>query len=163
MPSKHGKRAVRISDGKPCPKCGRTMGRYQHHPDWLPRDGRVFYRWWDKCNPCGHVQLYAEAKEEPERKPQLPANDRMRVEAGNSHFRAAGAAMFDGKQWLALDAEGNTIGVCLTRTEAWRLADSCGMIEVQFGGIDGQNPGRGVEADPDGGEQPANPPDNSTA
>lgn len=121
--------------GELCPKCSKPMQRYKHLSDWRPREGQPFhYAYWDRCFPCQHIQHYEAAKIydiEPELELEVaPAPYQGPTKLSTSYYRAAGAAMYDGENWLALDAEGQTIGVCLTRTEAWRIADSCGMIEV---------------------------------
>lgn len=53
---------VPIAGGKPCPKCGKAMQRYEHSADWRPKRGRNFYRFWDRCGPCSRVQHYSKAK-----------------------------------------------------------------------------------------------------
>lgn len=57
---------VKVADGAPCPKCGRPMGRFNHAEDWEPRPQQpYFFRYWDKCVPCGHMQMYEAAKVYP--------------------------------------------------------------------------------------------------
>lgn len=51
--------------GKACPKCGKPMQRWVHSIDWTPRRGHGFYNWWDKCEPCKHLQHYTEAHVDP--------------------------------------------------------------------------------------------------
>ena len=46
-----------IAGGKPCPKCEQLMQRYEHG------DGRWhYYRYWDVCSICRHIQHYGAAK-----------------------------------------------------------------------------------------------------
>jgi hypothetical protein len=52
---------LHVSD-KACPRCDREMMRMEHTPDWLPREGRYWYRFWDRCFSCGHIRHYEEAK-----------------------------------------------------------------------------------------------------
>lgn len=62
---KIGKKATRqIGIGETCPKCKKKMLRYEHAGTWKPGDtGKaVYYLWWDRCEPCRHVQHYEEAK-----------------------------------------------------------------------------------------------------
>lgn len=56
------RRVLPIDGGKPCPKCNRLMQRYKHIPEWKPAPGIIFFIWWDRCLPCGHIQNYAGAK-----------------------------------------------------------------------------------------------------
>jgi hypothetical protein len=55
-------RRVRLGPGAPCPKCHRQMDRFEHGPDWQPRPHHYYFRYWDTCSPCGHVQLYHGAR-----------------------------------------------------------------------------------------------------
>lgn len=54
--------AVQIEGGADCPKCGVAMQRYEHSAGWMPRSGRNWYRYWDRCGPCFHIQHYEAAK-----------------------------------------------------------------------------------------------------
>lgn len=59
---KKRKSAALIGEGIPCPRCKRTMGRYEHGPNWRPKQNQPYYfRYWDKCR-CGYMQLYEAAK-----------------------------------------------------------------------------------------------------
>lgn len=50
--------------GLACPKCNRSMQRLMHGPDWRPRaDQAYWFKYWDYCQPCRHVQHYEVAKE----------------------------------------------------------------------------------------------------
>lgn len=53
---------VPIPGGLPCPKCKRPMQRCEHKPWWCPKPGHYFYRYWDKCHRCRHLQHYEAAK-----------------------------------------------------------------------------------------------------
>jgi hypothetical protein len=55
-------KSVVVGKGNPCPKCGVTMKRYEHEPNWFPKVGGYGFKYWDRCWPCGHIQHYAEAK-----------------------------------------------------------------------------------------------------
>lgn len=57
------KKARHVGEGSPCPKCGQTMRRCEHGPEWKPRaDQPYYFAYWDKCRPCGHMQHYEAAK-----------------------------------------------------------------------------------------------------
>lgn len=49
------RRVLQIEGGKACPKCNRLMQRYKHVPEWKPAPGIVFFMFWDRCIPCGHI------------------------------------------------------------------------------------------------------------
>lgn len=52
-----------IPGGQPCPKCRKGMQRVEHGPEWKPKSEQPYYfRFWDKCAPCRHIQHYEEAK-----------------------------------------------------------------------------------------------------
>lgn len=53
---------VKILGGNDCPKCNRPMQRYEHGPLWKPQPGRNSFEFWDRCEPCGHLQHYPQAK-----------------------------------------------------------------------------------------------------
>lgn len=39
------------------------MQRYQHPPAWKPKPGQPYhFAYWDRCKPCGHMQMYEAAK-----------------------------------------------------------------------------------------------------
>lgn len=39
------------------------MKRYEHGPLWKPKEGQPYYfRYWDKCSRCLHLQHYEVAK-----------------------------------------------------------------------------------------------------
>ncbi len=49
--------------GDDCPKCGTSMVRREHPKGWVPRIGQPFYyRYWDMCPNCSHLQHYDDAK-----------------------------------------------------------------------------------------------------
>lgn len=64
---KHGRdpHPIRTGGGLACPKCGVPMQRFRHSAGWKPLPDRLFYRYWDICSPCRHMQHYAEAKVSP--------------------------------------------------------------------------------------------------
>lgn len=47
--------------GLECPKCAEFMQRYKHSKKWQPQPHRGHYTYWDRCEPCGHIQHYADA------------------------------------------------------------------------------------------------------
>ena len=50
--------------GNSCPKCGEPMQRCMHKEQWQPRPNQAYwFIYWDKCRPCGHIQLYEVAKQ----------------------------------------------------------------------------------------------------
>ena len=51
-----------IAGGLSCPKCKRLMQRCEHKPEWTPRPGRFYFRFWDVCRKCRHIQHYEFAK-----------------------------------------------------------------------------------------------------
>lgn len=55
-------KAIKISGGKPCPKCDMPMQRKEHPEGFKPKPGRNWFRYWDHCIPCGHVQHYESAR-----------------------------------------------------------------------------------------------------
>ena len=55
------KKARPIEGGLACPKCRAVMQRYEHSPNWKPLPGKYWFRFWDRCLPCQHVQHYHEA------------------------------------------------------------------------------------------------------
>ena len=53
----------RIEGGASCPKCRIGMQRFKHPDNWQPPQHRkVFFRYWDQCPRCKHLQHYEEAK-----------------------------------------------------------------------------------------------------
>jgi hypothetical protein len=51
----------RIEGGLSCPKCNRK--RFEHAAGWKPKIHQPHYfKFWDRCIPCRHVQLYETAK-----------------------------------------------------------------------------------------------------
>lgn len=61
--SKKSKKAVRVGTGGTCPKDFSRMGRFEHPPGWQPRPGQPYYfRSWDICRKCGHIQHYEQNK-----------------------------------------------------------------------------------------------------
>lgn len=60
---KIGKRATKeIEGGGKCPKCGKRMKRYEHAGTWEPTPGKYHFKFWDRCEPCRHIQHYEAAK-----------------------------------------------------------------------------------------------------
>lgn len=49
---------ISVGEGEECPKCGEVMERFKHSPGWKPQEGRGYFRFWDRCQPCGHFQNY---------------------------------------------------------------------------------------------------------
>ncbi len=57
------KRSVPDGIGNPCPKCSKPMERMKHGPTWkLKKDQPYYFRYWDRCRPCHHIQHYETAK-----------------------------------------------------------------------------------------------------
>lgn len=67
--SRRKSNAIKCDGGKICPKCHQNMQRYEHPPGWVPRPRHFWFRYWDRCDPCGHMQLYSEARVEASRAP----------------------------------------------------------------------------------------------
>jgi hypothetical protein len=62
-----GKRTVKeIVGGLSCPKCGKTMQRYEHAGTWVPHPWKYHFSYWDRCMPCRHMQHYEAAKVYPD-------------------------------------------------------------------------------------------------
>lgn len=60
---KRRKKTIEIGVGENCPKCRRSMKRYEHGENWKPKSSQPYYfRFWDKCAPCKHLQHYEKAK-----------------------------------------------------------------------------------------------------
>lgn len=60
---KKRRRITEIPGGNNCPKCGKQMQRVEHGSDWKPKASQPYYfRYWDKCAPCKHMQHYEVAK-----------------------------------------------------------------------------------------------------
>lgn len=67
-----------IEGGIPCPKCSEPMQRVEHNERWVPKKDQPFYfRYWDKCVPCRHIQHYESAKVMLD-KPDDPLTDEYR-------------------------------------------------------------------------------------
>lgn len=50
---------VKLGDGENCPTCWNViMERVAHDPRWVPRPGRDWFKFWDKCPQCKRIQLY---------------------------------------------------------------------------------------------------------
>ncbi len=49
-------------EGGACPKCRAIMSRYRHPVGFVPKLGRGYFRYWDICSSCGHLQNYKKAK-----------------------------------------------------------------------------------------------------
>lgn len=60
------RKPVAIEGGDYCPKCQCRMQRYEHSPCWQPQPGKCWFRFWDRCEPCGHTQHYPAAKVLPD-------------------------------------------------------------------------------------------------
>ena len=43
--------------GQHCRHCGTPVLRVEHKPNWRPRLGRVWYRWWLKCPKCSAIYI----------------------------------------------------------------------------------------------------------
>jgi hypothetical protein len=53
----------RVPGGLDCPKCGDPMQRCAHGSSWKPGANQmVYYKYWDRCPPCRHLQHYNDAK-----------------------------------------------------------------------------------------------------
>lgn len=64
---KTGKRATKaIEGGENCRKCGRQMQRFEHAGSWQPVPRRDHFLFWDRCNPCRHLQHYEIARVKPD-------------------------------------------------------------------------------------------------
>lgn len=59
-------RRRKIAGGETCRKCEVFMQRYEYAETWRPPPGKGFYRFWDHCPICGHVQHYGPAYVAPE-------------------------------------------------------------------------------------------------
>ena len=60
-----------VEGGEPCPKCALPMQRCAHGEKWQPKVGQPYYfRFWDRCLRCKHIQLYEVAKVYLEGPPQ---------------------------------------------------------------------------------------------
>jgi hypothetical protein len=40
---------IPAGQGDPCPRCAKSMQRWQHPDDWEPPSGKGFYMAWDEC------------------------------------------------------------------------------------------------------------------
>src|SRR5262245_41198862 len=69
MSRKKSHQRVAVAGGQSCPKCHQPMQRFRHPAGWQPRAGTYGFSWWDICYPCGHTQLYEQAKVWPQPKP----------------------------------------------------------------------------------------------
>lgn len=52
-------------DGNKCPKCGETMIRSSRAEDYKQKPNpkkKYWFKYWDHCANCRHVQHYEEAK-----------------------------------------------------------------------------------------------------
>jgi len=49
-----------IEGGNNCPKCSKPMERREHTRP--PKDKTWFYKKWDVCSKCRHIQHYEEFK-----------------------------------------------------------------------------------------------------
>jgi hypothetical protein len=50
-----------IGFGRHCPKCGVIMARFEHPVGWEAKTN-YWFRFWDICQKCQHLQHYEEAK-----------------------------------------------------------------------------------------------------
>ncbi len=57
-----GQKRVKVFGGGVCPKCRVPMQRYEHAPGWRSRSQHSYFRWWDKCSRCRHLQHYEAAR-----------------------------------------------------------------------------------------------------
>ncbi len=56
-------KAEHIGNGRECPKCGKPMERREHKNIGAKQLNKTYYyREWDYCQPCGHLQHYEEYK-----------------------------------------------------------------------------------------------------
>jgi uncharacterized protein with PIN domain len=53
-------RYIVLGQGNECPKCKQNMERRGHKE--IPTKKTYYYKKWDYCKPCGHVQHYEEFK-----------------------------------------------------------------------------------------------------
>lgn len=53
-------RRIRIGEGKDCPKCKIPMERRKHFE--VPKNRVYYFREWDFCLKCKHLQHYEEFK-----------------------------------------------------------------------------------------------------
>lgn len=51
--------------GNRCPKCNLWMQRWIHKPEFKPKPGVSYFRYWDRCFPCKNVQLYESERVRP--------------------------------------------------------------------------------------------------
>ena len=49
-----------IGQGNECPKCRNKMERREHKE--IPTTKTYYFKKWDYCQPCGHLQHYEEFK-----------------------------------------------------------------------------------------------------
>jgi hypothetical protein len=57
------RKAAKIEGGSICPKCKLMMQRFEHGPNWKPKASQpYFFRFWDICKGCRHIQHYEAAK-----------------------------------------------------------------------------------------------------
>lgn len=52
---------VPIEGGQKCPKCLKQMQRFRHSAGDEPQNQQYYYRYWDRCIPCSHIQHYGDA------------------------------------------------------------------------------------------------------
>lgn len=66
MARRRGQRRQKAKGGALCRKCEAPMQRYRHAETWRPPPGKGYYRFWDLCPGCGHLQHYGAAYVAPE-------------------------------------------------------------------------------------------------
>lgn len=65
MANGRDKHPIEIAGGRPCPKCGQAMQRFEHSKNWKPLLTRGHYIFWDRCHPCKYFQHYHDAYRAP--------------------------------------------------------------------------------------------------
>lgn len=54
---------VNVGEGEQCPKCGQPMQHREHKQgDTKILKQPFYFREWDYCRPCGHIQHYEHYK-----------------------------------------------------------------------------------------------------
>lgn len=54
-------KAIIVGKGEKCPKCFQEMEHRKHPPHWVNRKS-YYYKEWDYCKKCNHVQHYEKYK-----------------------------------------------------------------------------------------------------
>lgn len=62
-----GRPIMKVGQGHPCPKCGKSMERRKHSPEDKGIANRCPYYFseWDYCKRCKHVQQYEQFRVTP--------------------------------------------------------------------------------------------------